>query len=342
MNITFLIGNGFDLNLGLSTSFSSFVNSYKVLPSEPDSKHIIDFKNEIKNNTDIWADAELQIGQYTNHFNPGEETLFCECVNDFCQNLSRYLQKQETLIDFSMHLPKVEKAIKGLNKLSEGFPRLEANAIDGVFERQKNSSFIFNFICYNYTATLEQFLAAPSTKIIGFHLSSNGTKLNNEIGRIIHVHGTTNKNMVLGVNDESQLANPGLFTDDFYKHFIIKQQSNEAYRENTDAEALSLLENSEIIYIYGMSIGATDNLWWERIANLMIQFNTRQLIIYDYNAPPLQNAYNYKYQLYERNARKAFMDHTKLKDGSSAYDRIHITNINILKDICDLATKADS
>ena len=51
MNITFLIGNGFDLNLGLSTSFSSFVNSYKVLPSEPDSKHIIDFKNEIKNNT---------------------------------------------------------------------------------------------------------------------------------------------------------------------------------------------------------------------------------------------------------------------------------------------------
>ena len=34
MNITFLIGNGFDLNLGLATAYSDFVKYYKETDAE--------------------------------------------------------------------------------------------------------------------------------------------------------------------------------------------------------------------------------------------------------------------------------------------------------------------
>ena len=42
MNITFLIGNGFDRNLGLATSYSEFVDYYKKLPSSTET--ILKFK----------------------------------------------------------------------------------------------------------------------------------------------------------------------------------------------------------------------------------------------------------------------------------------------------------
>ena len=53
MNITFMIGNGFDLNLNLKTGYKDFYKYY----IENTKEDII--SKSIKNNYELWADLEL-------------------------------------------------------------------------------------------------------------------------------------------------------------------------------------------------------------------------------------------------------------------------------------------
>ena len=67
MNITFLIGNGFDLNLGLKTSFSDFLKVYKE-PQAGDSDVIKKFKSYFLKDENLWSDAEMAFGKITDDF----------------------------------------------------------------------------------------------------------------------------------------------------------------------------------------------------------------------------------------------------------------------------------
>ena len=59
----YLIGNGFDLNLGLRSSYKDFYDYYKS--QENDSSVIKGFKSNISNILDKWSDLELALGEYT-------------------------------------------------------------------------------------------------------------------------------------------------------------------------------------------------------------------------------------------------------------------------------------
>ena len=70
MNITYIIGNGFDINLGLRTGYKDFYEWYVDQPSENDPDVVKNFKNEINsclNNTTErnWSDLELALGKYS-------------------------------------------------------------------------------------------------------------------------------------------------------------------------------------------------------------------------------------------------------------------------------------
>ena len=103
----------------------------------------------------------------------------------------------------------------------------------------------------------------------------NHIQYENVCGNLIYAHGHVDSDMVLGVNDVSQIAAPSLFEgyDDFFINEVIKQKTNELNGRNTDKKAFELLQKSDLIYIYGMSIGATDKLWWDRICTLMRDIN---------------------------------------------------------------------
>ena len=63
----YLIGNGFDLNLGLKSSYNDFYGFYKI--QESDSYPVKNFKDNISNNIDKWSDLELALGEYTKEIN---------------------------------------------------------------------------------------------------------------------------------------------------------------------------------------------------------------------------------------------------------------------------------
>lgn len=47
MNVTFLIGNGFDLGIGLKTAYADFYGIY-CMPHQGDSPAVVKFKSEIQ------------------------------------------------------------------------------------------------------------------------------------------------------------------------------------------------------------------------------------------------------------------------------------------------------
>ena len=72
MNILYLIGNGFDLNLGLKTSYKDFINYYKALKMEYKKNSILKFISYIEDKKIAgdpnWSDIEIQMGLYTEEF----------------------------------------------------------------------------------------------------------------------------------------------------------------------------------------------------------------------------------------------------------------------------------
>lgn len=106
MYITFFIGNGFDLNLGLKTQYKDFLDVYTSESSLAETKKdsiLYYFKNEISKNEKLWSDAELAFGQLTKNFKSDNKNAedFSECHEDFCVNLANYLTAQENRLNFN-------------------------------------------------------------------------------------------------------------------------------------------------------------------------------------------------------------------------------------------------
>ena len=341
MNITFLIGNGFDLNVGLATTYSAFLEEY-VKPSDADSDLLKYFKQNILKDAKMWSNAELAFGAATKQFVADGYTAedFCICHEDFCVNLAQYLLGQEQRLNYSaLNDALVSGFVKGIQSYTSGFREAETGIITNA-EKTFGGGFTFNFISFNYTAVLDLCHAAALKKsgVLGKRRVS-GSTYDNQFGKVLHVHGTVHRDMVLGVNDVGQIASPQLFEgyDEEYINELIKQKTNEINEENSDKKAFDLLKTSDLIYIYGMSTGETDKLWWERICDLMVQKGNLHLIIHKFDAPE-DRLIRRTYRLFTNTVRKEFVAYSGLDEAKkeAIMARIHIDKTNVFSDLCKL------
>lgn len=79
MNIVFIIGNGFDLNLGLKTKYTDVYKDY-CKTSTSDSELIRRFKKEIASDYDSWSDFEMAMPSFGQNLN--NESEFITCIRD--------------------------------------------------------------------------------------------------------------------------------------------------------------------------------------------------------------------------------------------------------------------
>ena len=343
MNVTFLIGNGFDLNLGLDTTYKDFIKGYQFTTSK-DTDNIKNFKKILKEdrNKELWAQAEIAFGQYTSSFNEGEGEKFSECQKDFCKKLAIYLKKEEKKVNFQDKEEKIKKIFSRFSKFRNSFPLQERMVLDSVYNIYQYSDRIMNFICFNYTRTLDNCIdfAKKIEGVLGKHVAGNNTYVHT-FGQVQHVHGTVNEKMVFGVNDKSQIAKPEVFQcedGDIFENNFIKQQTNASYLEDADNKAKSLIINSNIIYIYGMSFGETDKIWWERVCLWLNNNSNNHVIVYKHDAPE-KGVLEIDYQRYERKIKKELTRHSDLDKAiiDKIQKRIHVTSENIFAEIKDIA-----
>ena len=324
MNITFLIGNGFDLNLGLKTAYGHFLKHY-LSHTDGDNPKVTYFKEKINRNWENWADVELALGQCTKDYTDAE--VFMECYDDLFDKLAEYLSNEEKKLE------KYDQEIFGeamqhaMTNWREGFRVQRSTVIESHIKRI-TGEFVYNFIVFNYTYTLDRAVQALNGKSLGYRRINN-TQHPNLLGQRIHVHGYTDKDMILGLNDISQIANAKLFNDCdvFDAGRLIKPEANLMMENNTDRLTHALLEKSDLLYIYGMSLGDTDRIWWERIGKVMEKKPDLQVIIYCYDAP--NDALHYhKFRRHENRIRAKLCDYFDASNLAFG-DRIHVTGMNI-------------
>ena len=152
MNIVFLIGNGFDLNLDLETRYRNFYDYYIALPSK--NPTIEKFKKELSENLDNWADLELELGKYANKFGIENENDFVELLYDIQDALADYLDKQD--VAFTVTEDDKKKAISDLSEFEKYLTQREREEYLVYKNPLKTSNFDVKVITFNYTQTFEK------------------------------------------------------------------------------------------------------------------------------------------------------------------------------------------
>ncbi len=333
MNITFFIGNGFDLNLGLQTTYNDFVKIYIDIGTN--NKVVSYFKSIISKDFNYWCNAEEAIGKITKQFKEDGFNAedFSICHEDFCNNLSEYLTLQENQINYKTNKEKISKTLaETFDQFIKNFRTTERNNITtdmNAFNPQRK----YQFINFNYTNTLQKCInTLKESNTLSVYASN--------ITRLINVHGTLKEDMVFGVHDISQIAEPTLFEGYGYEYIsqIIKNQTDEFNRQNTYSNAIDIINGSQLIYIYGMSNGITDTFWWKKICSWLKSNERYHLILHRYNAPK-RNIIARKYLTYERESREHFLQYCNYdqttKDG--LMNRIHIDDSNIFEGLNNIA-----
>lgn len=95
MNITFLVGNGFDINLGLKTKYTNFYPYYCG------KKHNDMLGKAIAGNYECWADLEAELGKYLGNVNPDQIDEFLDSKATLEADLAEYLRMQEQRVSLS-------------------------------------------------------------------------------------------------------------------------------------------------------------------------------------------------------------------------------------------------
>lgn len=281
MNITFFIGNGFDLNLGLKTRYKDF---YKYFKENTKEDNII--KGWINEEDRLWSDLEKALGKSLNSINRDNLEQFYEDKDEMDDLLIDYLRKEQEKYTYDDEETIKKELSRSLNNFDINLSKNDKQKIQRVREKYGKDGTKYNFVVFNYTNILDKMveIQKKSGAVIGeYTYVYNATRYNNgvsELGEIYHIHGTVNEEMILGVNDEGQINNEFLKKEEIFCDSFIKSRMNKMIGQQKTEEVQNLINNSEIICLFGTSIGDTDKIWWEKIVNWLVEDKERLLVLF--------------------------------------------------------------
>lgn len=323
MNILYILGNGFDKAQGMATSYPEFYN-YLMENSDNCSNMMQLLKEEINKDKELWSDMEVAFGHLTSNINKAED--FDELYFELNEYLQEYLKVEE-----SKFLPTTNLRTKFISDFLTPSKNLEPLDKQRFLDCTKSfgTAKDIYIMTLNYTNTLEKLLS----------LNDNATSKNfsnSEVLRnIIHVHGRLNESIIIGVDNETQIGNIDFRTNQDVKDLLIKKESNEAMKEIRHRTCQSYIDKANIIILYGVSLGITDECWWKLIGdNLRTR---RNLIIIQHLYVPnfIKPTQKQKIGKLEREHRQEIMHRMNIRQEELTEDivnRLFFTlNSNIFK-----------
>lgn len=305
MTVSFLLGNGFDRALGLETGYGAFYKWYVAEPRDGLPIWVCKFREEIdkyahkaEDAEPYWADAEYGLGQYTEKFTLETVGAFIACYEDFRRNLIRYLKNQEELVTEDM-----AKAIRTIvaPQLVDFFQEIDPSERTSVSDiRYKDNATIThaNFICFNYTNAVDKIFNQLKEDYLGEWRASNGNNHKMKMGKLIHAHGRLEQWPIIGVCDLSNIKNQELLQSEELKMVLQKSQSINVAGQLWRQDTITTIKNSDVICVFGMSLGDTDSDYWETLTEWLEASSQRHLVVfwYDTNAEDINLSVWQKYK----------------------------------------------
>jgi len=302
MNILHIIGNGFDLNLGLKTSYKNFYDYYKSIKSS--SENIQKLKTNISDNYKNWSDLELALGQYTENFKSTND--FDEVFEDIGEKLAEYLKKEES--SFNNKKINQEKFFENLVKPELFLSTSDQIKINNYKSGYSNNHWFVDIVTFNYTTIIEKLIKKNKNITIGHHIKNDASVT---FRNLEHIHGYVDNRMVLGVNDISQIKNKEFHKNIDVLEAIVKEKCNIAYGHTIDNLFKNKILDADLICLFGISIGDTDNIWWKIIGDKLKSRNI-PIIIFTKGKESISERIGYKNNREKRKVQNKFLKKTKL------------------------------
>jgi len=277
-NVTYLIGNGFDIGLGLKTKYDQFWDWYKEQP--PKNDIIKRFKEELDDSRKHWSDLEEALGQMTSKYSIEKSEDFFEGKDDLQKHLMEYLkEKQEELVYTDQDLSFFLLQMRWMRKTTTSLLRDQQWRKVRVSDKEIIN---FRFINFNYTATLNRILyrIQHNPKLLTNGQDEDGNTTSDQIVQVVNVHGAINKTPIIGVNDVGQIADEKFAESEAVNRYLIKHELDEMSDRGFEESAIDIIDSSNIICIYGMSLGITDNQWWDALVHWLLKSHDRYLVVF--------------------------------------------------------------
>ena len=229
-----IIGNGFDLSLGLKTSYRDFLDWIKQ-NNLLQGNSLIDYLNSHQN-MQGWVDVELAIGDYANHQHRqgdlarDQNSRLANVKAEFLATKEKLFEYLKAAVPNNVTLPPQSQAAQKI----EGFIN--------VLRESSEQGYVLNF---NYT----------NTAIRLIEKYGNSSSLKHEF-----IHGNLEEsNGILGVHDG--------YINNFNFPFLEKSASP----MHDNFPLLTLLPSALTIDIFGHSLGATDSFYFKNYFQKIIR-----------------------------------------------------------------------
>lgn len=316
MNITFLIGNGFDVNLGIKSRYIDFYKDYVKSVSVDDRACIQRFKKEIndfiksncrksEDSAIDWRDLEVALGAWTERLQKDEaEPLYIDIID----GLRDYLIKEYSYFDAEA-FTKDDLLNYLLDPINRNFSRTQIETLRNFWDTFSGQDEI-NIISFNYTDTIEQLLGFKGERILlGYNFAGRKTYLNS----VKHIHQTlADEEILLGLNDMSQIANADFHKDRHICNLLIKPMTNTLLGTGIDQDCETIISNTHLFVLFGTSAGITDRKWWKSVCNRLHADNVR--LLYFIYCPDDVKHVRIKYDVMSESAFSAFLKSAAVKE----------------------------
>lgn len=309
--VTFIIGNGFDLGLNMKTSYSDVYDTYVKTSSATTAIKL--FKEELSRRTkyDKWSDFEMGMADYAATLSSEAELI--ECVRDFKSHMVQHLQSENRrMLELIREGAYATHLIKELDRSFEQFHFGFAPNVRNQLSQLIGDPFQeHHIITFNYTQVIEALFSvkARHQKVI--------------MKPPLHIHGSLDKDVVLGVDNITQLQNSAYGLTRKGERAFVKTLFNEQYDSARVAAAKKLISDSTVICTYGFSMGESDKTWVDLLIDWLRNDVNHHLVVYQYDTTEY-GQYNFDVLMDTEDEKKEkLMRKLGIKE-KSLFDQIHI------------------
>lgn len=296
MNVTYVIGNGFDIALGLRTSYQDFLNCY-LCEERSSSLSVKVLKAMIKSDRETWGDAEKALGEidfdvFGRKTDIGMVGGVVSAYDDMRYKLREYIRECQSCF------PKVIDSY-----INKRFRTSLLSIHTGLCDvREKNNFYRdarrvdFNFINFNYTRTLMCLLGdiieRDATELFVRSLCVKDRHITTYFHEPLHVHGRLlddsrgqMEQLAFGVGRKDQIVGCEKGSIEYEQLNAVLNKDDDGKYQRKDANVSNVVEtldNSDVIILFGVSIGITDCFWWDRIFKWLLKSSSNRLIYSPY------------------------------------------------------------
>ena len=307
-----VIGNGFDLNLGLKTGYSDFLRSDLFLSDDFSEQRNSLCRNvgDVEDCGNHWSDLEMLLGMSTRYYSADDDT-FAEIFEQIQRRFVEYVSRQIEMFSAEISEKDIQEFWQSICRFYDRIPAMDREKLR--LKESVRGSIHHKFISLNYSDTFDRFVAAAKKKHAPFDSRTvAGMTYSDRADAPFHLHGTLENGgseIVFGVSFPEQMDNQEFAADEGSCELWVKSQKNGSLFGNKKTEEMkSIVSAADVICVYGCSLGKSDDYIWREVGKRLKSSAHTNLVLFVHGLPDRAGQLGRQYQKARDGARDCFFD----------------------------------